>query len=286
MMNIERILCPVDFSEASADALKSAYALARHHRAALYVQHVFRFEPLDFECYAPSTYLAELWEMTSADARHRLQAFAEPYASGDVEVSCELSFGWVPGAILGFANDRNVDLVVMDTHGKGSVADRVLRGARCPVVVRRVGEDGPASPAVADGEVALRRIVFCTDLDPAPRGVLEYALALAEEYDAEVTLLHVIERSGHVRGGDDVVAASRRLDELIASQAAGRGRVAALVRAGKAHEQIIRHASEVRADLAVMPVRNRNALDIAVFGSTTHDVIRSGCCPVLAVHGS
>jgi nucleotide-binding universal stress UspA family protein len=70
---------------------------------------------------------------------------------------------------------------------------------------------------------------------------------------------------------------------LITPEMRGRCTIKSFVRIGKAYEQIIQHAREVKADAVIMGVRGRNALDLAIFGSTTHRVIQLGPCPVLAV---
>ena len=56
------------------------------------------------------------------------------------------------------------------------------------------------------------------------------------------------------------------------------------MRVGRAYKEIIQLASEKDADLVIMAVRGRNALDLAVFGSTIYRVIQLGTCPVLATH--
>ena len=60
--------------------------------------------------------------------------------------------------------------------------------------------------------------------------------------------------------------------------------VKVIVRIGTAYQQIIQLALEAQADLVIMGVRGRGALDTAIFGSTTQRVIQLGPCPVLAVH--
>ncbi len=57
-----------------------------------------------------------------------------------------------------------------------------------------------------------------------------------------------------------------------------------VVRAGKPYEEIIKLAEQEQTDLIVVGVRGRNALDLALFGSTTHRVLQLGPCPVLAIH--
>lgn len=285
MIRIERILCPVDFSDASAGAFASAQTLARHYHAKLYAQHVFRFQPLDFECYAPSTYLAERYENARESGRKALEAFLESHADGTVELMPELSDGWAPDAIRSFADDQQVDLIVMATHGRGSTTDKVLRKARCPVVVHGTRGEVPSARKVRDGSVRLRRIVVCTDLAHPSPPTLEYALSVAREHNAELTLLHVVEKVSPALGTEVAIAmADQRLHGLIPSQGAGAARIETAVRAGRAHEEIIQHARDTQADLAIMSVRARNALKLALFGSTMHEVIQRGSCPVLAVH--
>ena len=82
-----------------------------------------------------------------------------------------------------------------------------------------------------------------------------------------------------------VASATGRLEGLIEPKRGERGGIKTLVRVGRAYEQIVKHASEIQADLIIMAVRGRNALDLAVFGSTTYRVIQLGPCSVLAVHG-
>jgi hypothetical protein len=107
--------------------------------------------------------------------------------------------GPVSASILAFAQAQSVDLIVMGTHGRqgldrlamGSVAERVLRNAACPVlVVRKPLHDFVAHEKGRD-PVQLRKILFCTDFSESQRGY-EVPLSLAMEYNAELTLLHVL----------------------------------------------------------------------------------------------
>jgi nucleotide-binding universal stress UspA family protein len=75
-----------------------------------------------------------------------------------------------------------------------------------------------------------------------------------------------------------------RLEQAVAAEACGRCAIKPLVRIGKPYLEIIQEAAESKMDAVIMGVRGRNALDLAIFGSTTHRVIQLGPCPVLAVH--
>jgi len=295
MLRIERILCPVDFSDASAGAYGSAQSLARRYQARLIVQHVVEFNPPHFDYYAPATYLVELYQSIRDDDRKKLLDFVSSHPSDGVQPECLVSDGGViTDAILAVAKEQKVDLIVMGTHGArgadrdalGSVADKVLRKARCPVLVSHKRERDAAGPQGVQESIELRRVVFCTDFsDPAQRA-LGYALSVAAEYDAEITLLHVLEDVPSSAETETALAtATRRLEGLIPPEAGTAARIKTAVRVGRAYEQIIQQASATQADLVIMAVRGRNLLDLALFGSTTYRVIQLGSCSVLAVHG-
>ncbi len=293
MLRIERILCPVDFSESSASAYGSAQSLARQYQAKLFLQHVVDFGLPYYEYYAPSAYLAELQQTIREDAGKQLQDFAKSHTSDGVQPECLVSDGWVTTAILSLAEEQKVDLIVLGTHGVGgvdrgalgSVADKVLRKARCPVLVSRRQEHQGAAASGTQGPIRLERVVFCTDFSDPARRALDYALSVAAEYDAEITLLHVLEEAQSPDKTEKAMAtATRQLDELIPPEGGRGAKIRTLVRIGRAYEKIIQHAAEIHADLVIMAVRGRNALDLAVFGSTTYRVIQLGSCSVLAVH--
>jgi len=295
MLRIERILCPVDFSDASAGAFGSAQSLARRYQAELIVQHVVEFNPPYFDYYAPATYLVELYQRIRDADQKKLVDFVSSHPSNGVQPECLVSDGGlITDAILSVAKARKVDLIVMGTHGVrgvdrdalGSVADKVLRKARCPVLVSRKREQDVVGPKGVQGSIELRRAVFCTDFsDPAQRA-LGYALSVAAEYDAEITLLHVLEdvpRPAEIERA--LATATQRLERLIPPEAGKAAKIKTAVRVGRAYEQIIQQASATQADLVIMAVQGRNLLDLAVFGSTTYRVIQLGSCSVLAVHG-
>jgi nucleotide-binding universal stress UspA family protein len=108
---------------------------------------------------------------------------------------------------------------------------------------------------------------------------------LAAEYAAELTILHVAEDAQHLARAEAIISARTvQLDKLISEDERKKLNVRAAVRFGKPYEQIVRHASETQTSLIIMTARGGDALDRAVFGSTTYRVIQLGPCPVLAVH--
>jgi len=81
-----------------------------------------------------------------------------------------------------------------------------------------------------------------------------------------------------------IAKANEDLDKLIPAQAKKSYRIATTARVGRAYKAIIQLASEKGAEVVITAVRGRNALDLAVFGSTIYRVIQLGTCPVLAIH--
>lgn len=94
-----------------------------------------------------------------------------------------------------------------------------------------------------------------------------------------VVLEHVRKSGDH----ENAVGLLKQIEEPISQDLRGRCTVKPLVRTEKPHEAIIEQAKEAQADAVIMGVRRRNALDLAIFGSTTHREIQLGPCPVLAV---
>jgi nucleotide-binding universal stress UspA family protein len=128
---------------------------------------------------------------------------------------------------------------------------------------------------------------------------LALAVNMAEEADAQLTLLHVVEFSPALSEAALIPArdlsrvreaaaadARRKLLALIPESARTYCTVETAVVEGRAYRDILRHATESQTDLIVMGVHGRGALDLLVFGSTTHHVIRASACPVLIVRRS
>jgi nucleotide-binding universal stress UspA family protein len=135
------------------------------------------------------------------------------------------------------------------------------------------------------------------DFSDASAGALEYAISLAEEADADLTLLHSIEVPPEllehmpVPADFDVdrcraaaeAACLERLRELVPPSVRTYCHVETAVKEGAAYRQILRVAAERTVDLIVMGVHGRGAVDLLLFGSNTARVIRAATCPVLIV---
>ena len=293
MLRIERILCPVDFSVFSARAYNYAQSLAQHYQAKLFLQHVFDFNLPAYAYYVPASYVVELQQELHKDAMLQLQEFARRPVYYGAPPERILNEGAAASTILGFAGVQAVNLIVMGSHGLqgadrislGSVTEKVLRKACCSVLVVRSPEHDFVSPGSGQDPVQLHKILVCTDFSECSKTALEHAISIAAEYHAELSVLHVLE---DMPASKDLQSTTQpllaRLEQALPPEARWRSTIITKVRIGKPYIEIIQEAAEAKSDAVIMGVRGRNALDVAVFGSTTHRVIQLGPCPVLAVH--
>ncbi len=295
MLEIKVILCPVDFSEFSVRAYRYALSVARHYRAKLVALHVVELWHYPSLSYVPSgAAFDESCRALCEKGQQELQELVRSNTLGEHLPDCVVEQGNAPDTILSFAMKQRVDGIVMGTHGRrgydrlmlGSVAERVMRNAPCPVlVVSKPPDDSLVAGRARSREHRLYRILFCTDFSENSEQALNYAISAAGEYDAELTVLHVLEEVPSAdKKEQEVATATRQLDRLIPPEMRKTLKTKVAVRIGKPYQQIIQLAQEAHIDMVAMGVRGRGALDLAVFGSTTYRVIQLGSCPVLAVH--
>ena len=302
MIDLHRILCPVDFSEPSLRALRHAVAFADWYESgltALYVNPTLPIEGgADVGTFAVGSTATAVMEARTIAVAQDLRGFVKRAAGDrpvDVEVEAEPGIAEV---IVARASSLPADLIVMGTHGRtgikrlllGSVAERVLRTAPCPVMVV------PPHDAVPTETVSFKHIVCAIDFSDSSLAALRWGLSLAQETDAYLSLLHTIEVPPELRGSavltdeevDELNASARadalnRLRSLIPPQAVGFCSIDTATATGEAAHAILRFAAEQKADLIVMGAQGHGAIDRFIFGSKTRDVIGAATCPVLTV---
>lgn len=143
MLTLKRILVPTDFSEPSDAALKYGIALARGFNANLYLLHVLAKAPAENP--ANVEHPIGLFESTRDAAREQLDKMLTDQEAKDVAFELTTRVGTPYVEIIRYAKDRDIDLIVMGTHGRGlvahmlmgSVAEAVVRRAPCPVLTVR-----------------------------------------------------------------------------------------------------------------------------------------------------
>jgi len=291
MLEIKLILCPIDFSEFSARAYRHALSLAEHYRANLVVQHIvelWRHPSVGFVINAGLYH--EFCRSLREDGEAQLKELVKNYTPETIQPELVVDLGLAPDSILSFAQARKTDVIVMGTHGRrgydrlmlGSVTDRVMRRAPCPVLAVRKTPHDSATGEERHHVHYLNRILYCTDFSENAERALNYAISVTTEYGAELTLLHVLEDISSSANVDEAIAlTAKQLDKLIPLEGRKTCKIKTAVRIGKPYRQIIQLAEEAQIDLVIAGVHGYGALDPAVFGSTTYRVIQLGPCPVL-----
>jgi nucleotide-binding universal stress UspA family protein len=286
------ILCPIDFSEFSVRAYHHALSLAEHYRAKLVAHHIVELWRYPSACFAPSAGdYDEVCQTVCERGKEQLHEFVKHHTHDEIQPELVVDQGTAPDAILSFAQAQKTDVIVMGTHGRrgydhlmlGSVTDRVMRRAPCPVLaVCEPPYDSMSASEERHHVHHLNRILFCADFSENSERALNYAISTAAEYDAELTLLHVLEEVPSPAKTEKAIAATtEQLDKLIPPEERKTLKIKTAVRIGKPYRQIIQLALEAQIDMVTMGVRGRGAVDLVVFGSTTYRVIQLGPCPVL-----
>src|ERR1700722_7515212 len=294
MLEIKLILCPIDFSEFSERAYHHAVSLAEHYQAKLVAQHVVELWRHPSASFAASAGLYEDFEQALREnGKKQLREFVKNHTHDEIQPELVVQDGVAADSILSFAQAQKTDVIVMGTHGRrgfdrlmlGSVTDRVMRRALCPVLaICKPPHDSVAAGKERGYVRHLSRILFCADFSENSEQALNYAISATAEYDAELTLLHVLEGVPSQAKTEEVMAeAAERLAKVISRAGGKRLKIKSAVRLGKPYWEIMQLALEAEIDLVTMGVRGRGALDLAVFGSTTYRVMQLGSCPVLAV---
>jgi nucleotide-binding universal stress UspA family protein len=296
MLQIGRILCPVDFSDASHHALDHAVMIAGWYRAritALHVRHpAFLVEPPILFAELGATPISTL-----EDAESRLHQWLSPVRAAGLLPSTAITSHVIPAArIVEIADRTEVDLIVLGTHGRsgferlllGSVTEKVVRTAQVPVIT-------VPPPTVATSKLPFKRVLCAVDFSSPSMAGLRFALSLAKESNSTLTLLHVLEfppesEAMYTQPFDMAtyraavqVDATRRLVELVTEDVRTWCQPETKLAYGRPYEQILNTAADGHSDLIVLGVHGRNALDIMLFGSTTNQVIRRATCPVLTL---
>jgi nucleotide-binding universal stress UspA family protein len=297
-MRVQKVLHPTDFSPASRAALPAALFLAELYDAELLIEHMLVFRSADLahpEAHFPAP--EELFEKLQAIAASQLGELLH----GATERPLRLRQRVVRApdetrGILDRAEEEEVDLIVLGTHGRtgamhllmGSVAAEVLRRARCPVLT-------VPSAVGAHPFRKLSRILAADDFSAPARRALDHAAALAREVGAELDIAHVLESPempvppGPVPIGwgstfyeelEPTVRAGLAEDRRArAPECAGRDHVLR----GRGALALIEAAGQEGADLIVQATQGRTGLDRLLLGSFAERVARLAHCPVLTV---
>jgi nucleotide-binding universal stress UspA family protein len=188
-VQLNNVLFATDFSSAAGAAVPYATALARHYGAQLYALHV---RPQAVNPMAPPESWKSLEEAAEIQADQEKQKLVQTFAGIPIQVLIREGDLW--SNLEAIIKENKVDLIVIGTRGRsgigkfllGSAAEEIFRQAPCPVLTV-----GPHSTAELEASGEFTRILLATDFSPESTAAASYAISLAQEYQACLTLMHV-----------------------------------------------------------------------------------------------
>ena len=283
------VLCPVDFSECSRRALRSAVAVALRGKAVLRVIYVN--DPLLVAAASAALHDRRLVERSARELKAFINATVPAKTRARLCITSGASIGAPPDQILREAGDRAADLIVLGTHGLTGV-DRLLVGSTTLDVLQRTKvpvltvPDGYGHGGLAPSPP----VVAALDLDAAAAGEVDVAARVAQWFGSSLLLLHVIsdiaapdwltgDLSAHERMR--VAQAQQRLERL-AVRAQRRVTTETRVTCGRVADEIAALAAAEDTALVISALRDRRGWFGARRGSIAYHVLSHAVTPVLA----
>jgi nucleotide-binding universal stress UspA family protein len=282
-VGIHNVLIATDFSRFSNQALDIGLKLSQAYKAHAYVAFVVPSD--EFMLAGPDAYVAAK-EAARRDLENlKLDLKKTHTCIEGRDYHLYLLEGDVATSILHFAQQKQVDLIVLGTHGRGglekalmgSVAERVFRASTVPVLTI-----GPHARH-ASHALAPKNILAAADFSPAGERAARYAAGLAAEHHSRLTLLHVVnpKELEHVPDRDRVLQAmDENLRELLGPEAGACDR---RVECGRVAATILRTVHELNADMLVLGVHPAPEVLTRFMWPIAYEVVREASCPVLTV---
>jgi nucleotide-binding universal stress UspA family protein len=291
-VDFNKILCTTDFSEFSNFSIPFGIALAEIYNARVVVCHVIDL---------PSSAMYGDIYFSPTDIKKQSIEFSQAQierliANRSVECESMITVGHTADEIVRISEEAGVDLVVSATHGRsglrrlalGSVTERLMRTLSCPLLILQADESLRRT-------TNFNKIVVGCDFSADSQVAFDYGLSLAQEFQAELHLVHVIEPSGYkdllmapvLPGNHLGVELRDQLGENLAGMVPEDARhwcvpKTALLE-GRAYEELIRYAGDQEIDLMILGTRGIGMVEKLLLGSTTDRVARHAPCPVLSV---
>jgi nucleotide-binding universal stress UspA family protein len=285
---------PTDFSRCAKQALGHAVYWAGKHGAELHALHATVLLQ-DDPSHLPNR--EEINQQLKDLAKHQMSSTIQALQTSDLKIKQAQVRGISTApAILGYAKENDIDLIVMGTHGRrglghlflGSVAEEVVRLASCPVLTIRERE----TPAPVE---VMKHILVPVDFSGPGQQALVYAKQIAAFYNARLQLLHVVEEfippTFYMASGSSIFAfkpelkarAEQEMKKLLKEAKGPEVAADFHVIEGHAAIEIVNFAESRQTDLIVIATHGRTGIAHTLLGSITEKVVRRAPCPVFTV---
>lgn len=285
-VSLRRILWATDFSPCSESALEYAMAIARRYGAHLYLAHVVR--PESFDSVVPEAVNAMLDEARRAAEDQMARLLVTGRLRG-VSHQVIIGVGMLWPVLARLVEEHEIDMIVSGTHGRtgfkklllGSVAQEIFHKAPCPVLTV-----GPKVHGDLGEAIQARRILYATNFSPAAESSAGYAVSLAQENQASLTLMHVVEEGEYLdpnRRMEVSDSVGQQLRDLVLPASVTHREPEIAVEFGPPAEMILKAAEESNADIIVLGIRRPSHLLGHPGPDTAYKVVCGAGCPVLTV---
>ena len=294
---INRILCATDFSRFSQEVVNYGIQLAKEFHATLYICHIVD---------VPTVSVYGEAVIGPIEHQNRFMEYARQEIEnlvGDESIEYQplITLGIATDEITRLAQENIVDLVITATHGRsglkrfflGSVTERLMRTLPCPLLVLRGMEEG-ASPEKPQ-KFRFKGILVGCDFSADAAKAFDYSLSMAQEFESELHLVHVVEPSGYkdlfklpAESGDkfkqdlyDMI--NDKLMAMVPKEALSWITLKTKLLVGKPYDELVRYAEINDIDLIVVGIRGYGMVEELLVGSTTDRVVRQSPCAVMSV---
>jgi len=297
---IKSVLMATDFSGASQKPLRHALAIARHYGAKFYLAHVVSH--IGYTIAGPEA-LQLATEKTRRDAQELEHELLESGVLAGLNYEFIVREGSVWEQLELVIREKQVDLVVVGTHGRGglgklllgSIAEKIFRHADCFVVTVGPGSD---EDSLVEKTQAVRPFLFATNFGPASLHALRYATSFANHFGARLVALHVLpaaplpegfhwSSTGNLLQMRDQarLASQKRFEDLTLQNGAMAIKPELMVKFGIPGEQILQASHDLKADLIVLGLTHHTHIETESHmpWAVAYKVVCGARCPVLTI---
>ncbi|MFO7839844.1 MAG: universal stress protein [Desulfosalsimonadaceae bacterium] len=294
---IRSIFCATDFSEFARVVVAYGIAMAKRFEATLYICHVVDLPTVSAygeAVFDPIEYQQRFMETATREIHSLLEGSGVNYEP-------LVTVGSTTEEITRLTKEYTAELVITATHGRsglkrfflGSVTERLMRTLPCPLLILRGSEkftNQKGSP-----RFPFKKILVGCDFSQDAYAALNYSLSLAQEFESELHLVHVVESSGYKdllriqqepgeKIRQDLYQMIRdKLNSLVPQEALSWIKLETCLLSGKPYAELIRYADINDMDMIALGIRGHGMVEELLVGSTTDRVIRQAPCPVLSI---